>query len=135
MSAGDVGASGTSIWLDDLSRAKISGVDPHSLPSRIANDFELIIQDDGAGINEAALRLRASKILDANVDSLTLADLVFADGLSSRDKATELSGRGVGMAAVRAEVLRLGGTVAVETVPEQGTRFVFRIPILKDIAV
>ncbi|MEY4968194.1 MAG: hypothetical protein RIQ73_893, partial [Actinomycetota bacterium] len=33
MSAGDVGASGTSIWLDDLSRAKISGVDPHSLPS------------------------------------------------------------------------------------------------------
>lgn len=102
--------------------------------SRIANDFELIIQDDGAGINEAALRLRASKILDANVDSLTLADLVFADGLSSRDKATELSGRGVGMAAVRAEVLRLGGTVAVETVPEEGTRFVFRIPILKDIA-
>ena len=102
--------------------------------SRIANDFELIIQDDGAGINEAALRLRASKILDANVDSLTLADLVFADGLSSRETATELSGRGVGMAAVRAEVLRLGGAVTVESVPEEGTRFVFRIPILKDIA-
>gem|GEM_PF-5571159 len=102
--------------------------------SRINNEFELIIQDDGAGINEAALRLRASEQHGTHVDSLTLADLVFADGISSRDKATELSGRGVGMAAVRAEVLRLGGTVTVETVAEEGTRFIFRIPIIKDIA-
>ncbi|MDA2962953.1 MAG: transaldolase [Actinomycetota bacterium] len=36
MSASDVGKSGTSIWLDDLSRAKITGVDPHSLPARIS---------------------------------------------------------------------------------------------------
>jgi signal transduction histidine kinase len=102
--------------------------------SRIANEFELIIQDDGAGINEAALRLRASEKQGINVDSLTLADLVFADGLSSRETATELSGRGVGMAAVRAEVLKLGGAVTVETVAEEGTRFIFRIPIIKDIA-
>ncbi len=102
--------------------------------SRINNEFELIIQDDGAGINEAALRLRASEKQGVNVDNLTLADLVFADGLSSRDTATQLSGRGVGMAAVRAEVLRLGGAVTVETVPEEGTRFIFRIPIIKDIA-
>jgi two-component sensor histidine kinase len=102
--------------------------------SRINNEFELIIQDDGAGINEAALRLRASEKHGINVDNLTLADLVFADGLSSRDTASELSGRGIGMAAVRAEVLRLGGAVTVETVPEVGTRFIFRIPIIKDIA-
>jgi len=98
---------------------------------RIANEFELIIQDDGGGINEAVLRLRASKILGIiDVDNLTLADLVFADGLSSRERATELSGRGVGLAAVRAEVIRLGGAVTVETIPEQGTQFIFRIPIL-----
>jgi signal transduction histidine kinase len=102
--------------------------------SLIANEFELIIEDDGAGINEAALRLRASVKQGANVDSLTLADLVFADGLSCRETATELSGRGVGMAAVRAEVHRLGGAVTVETVAEEGTRFIFRIPIIKDIA-
>jgi transaldolase len=39
MNAHDVGLNGTSIWLDDLSRAKITGTDSHSLPSRIANDF------------------------------------------------------------------------------------------------
>ena len=102
--------------------------------SLIANEFELIIQDDGAGINEAALRLRASEKQGANVDSLTLAELVFSDGFSSRESVTELSGRGIGMAAVRAEVLLLGGTVTIENVPEVGARFIFRIPLLKDIA-
>ena len=37
MSVQDVASAGTSIWLDDLSRAKITGTDSHSLPSRIAN--------------------------------------------------------------------------------------------------
>lgn len=37
MSVQEVSAAGTSIWLDDLSRAKISGTDPHSLPARIAS--------------------------------------------------------------------------------------------------
>ena len=37
MSVKEVSAAGTSIWLDDLSRAKISGTDPHSLPARIAS--------------------------------------------------------------------------------------------------
>ena len=101
---------------------------------QIDNKFELIIQDDGAGINEAALRLKASKTLSTDVENLSLADLVFADGVSSCEKASELSGRGVGMAAVRQEVMRLGGSVTVETAPEIGTRFIFTIPLLKDIA-
>ena len=37
MSIEDLARAGTSIWLDDLSRAKISGSDAHSLPSRIAH--------------------------------------------------------------------------------------------------
>jgi transaldolase len=37
VSVHDVASAGTSIWLDDLSRAKITGTDAHSLPSRIAN--------------------------------------------------------------------------------------------------
>ncbi len=107
----------------------------HCTTQRIANEFELTIQDDGAGINETILRLHASKKLNINVDSLTLTDLIFADGFSSRETATEISGRGIGMAAVREEVERLGGSIAIETVIDQGTRFIFRIPILKNIAV
>jgi transaldolase len=38
MKHSEIAAGGTSIWLDDLSRAKISGVDAHSLPHRIAHD-------------------------------------------------------------------------------------------------
>ena len=37
MNIGDIAKGGTSIWLDDLSRAKLTGQDPHSLPFRIAN--------------------------------------------------------------------------------------------------
>jgi len=96
----------------------------------LSNKFILSIQDDGAGINETALRLRAFKSLDTEQPHYSLADLVFTDGLSSRTGVSELSGRGVGMAAVRAEVLSLGGTVSVTTVPEQGTQFIFNIPIL-----
>ena len=104
------------------------------ITEHIGNEFKLIIKDDGAGINEAALRLRASNTLSSDIQSLSLADLVFADGVSSRETATDLSGRGVGMAAVRQEVLRLGGNVTIETANDQGTQFIFRIPILKDIA-
>lgn len=96
----------------------------------LSNKFILSIQDDGAGINETALRLRAFKSLDTEQAHYSLADLVFTDGLSSRTGVSELSGRGVGMAAVHAEVLSLGGTVSVTTVPEQGTQFIFNIPIL-----
>ena len=95
--------------------------------------FELIIEDDGAGIDIDALRLRATQILNIKADTSSLTDLVFAEGLSSRDNVSEWSGRGVGMSAVRTEVYRLGGTLDVETTKDQGTRFIFRIPLQQDI--
>jgi two-component system chemotaxis sensor kinase CheA len=101
----------------------------------LINKFKLIIEDDGAGINEAALRLRAFNPLITDYVSPTLAELVFADGLSSRTTVSQTSGRGVGMAAVRAEVLRLGGTVNLTTDPDHGTQFIFHIPILKNTTV
>lgn len=101
----------------------------------LINKFKLIIEDDGAGINEAALRLRAFNPLITDYVSPTLAELVFADGLSSRTTVSQTSGRGVGMAAVRAEVLRLGGTVNVTTDPDHRTQFIFHIPILKNTTV
>ncbi len=101
----------------------------------LINKFKLIIEDDGAGINEAALRLRAFNPLITDYVSPTLAELVFADGLSSRTTVSQTSGRGIGMAAVRAEVLRLGGTVNLTTDPDHGTQFIFHIPILKNTTV
>ncbi len=85
------------------------------------------IEDDGQGIDELELRCKATEIYP-QANSWSLADLVFADAVSSRDEVTELSGRGVGMAAVRAEVQQLGGLVKVISRPLLGTLFVFEFP-------
>ncbi|CUW41614.1 putative histidine kinase [Magnetospirillum sp. XM-1] len=83
------------------------------------------ISDDGAGIDVAALRRRAA---DPALKDASLADLVFCDGLSSRDEANPWSGRGVGMAAVHVAARGLGGDIAIVTNQGQGTTFVFRLP-------
>ncbi len=95
--------------------------------TRTAAQLLIQISDDGAGINIDALRAKAEqRVAAATVWSV--ADLVFYDGLSSREEVSELSGRGIGMAAVRAEVWRLNGTVEIETTPLQGTSFCFCFP-------
>lgn len=106
----------------------------------------LTIADDGRGIDLAALRARAGRALvtagpmaegpmvirpPAGEDVL---DLIFIDGVSTAAAPSELSGRGVGLSAVREELERLGGTVVVETVEERGTRFTFHLPLIHTIA-
>src|SRR6185503_17588578 len=65
----------------------------------------ILIEDDGAGVDRTALesKLIASGEPRSKVESLALVDLVFREGLSSRDKASDISGRGVGLSAVKAE--------------------------------
>jgi len=91
----------------------------------------LVISDDGRGIDAEALRQRAAlRFPGEGAETWDLADLVFKDGLSSRDEASAWSGRGVGMAAVRAACAALGGDVDVSTEAGQGTTFVFRFPAM-----
>jgi two-component system chemotaxis sensor kinase CheA len=92
--------------------------------------LEILIADDGAGIDRAALerRLIASGEERASVECMALTDLVFREGLSSRESADRVSGRGVGLAAVKAELDRLGGAIAVETEVGLGTAFMFTLP-------
>ncbi len=86
------------------------------------------IADDGGGIDVETLRRRAAERISADVDDWDIADLIFADGVSVRGEVSELSGRGVGMAAVRAAVEDLGGSVVVTTRAGHGTSFTFRVP-------
>jgi signal transduction histidine kinase len=89
----------------------------------------LAIEDDGRGIDleRLAEKARAAGHAFASEDELLLA--VFLDGVSTRDAVSETSGRGVGMAAVRAEAEALGGEVRVETEAGRGTRFEFVFPV------
>jgi two-component system chemotaxis sensor kinase CheA len=92
------------------------------------------IADDGAGINISAIRAAAAardvatREALANLPDEAVLDLIFTPGFSTRQKVTDLSGRGVGMDAVRTGIARLGGQVSVQSRPGQGTTLRFTLP-------
>jgi C4-dicarboxylate-specific signal transduction histidine kinase len=90
------------------------------------NEIILSVRDDGRGIDWSRVQARAA---EKGLPHATRADLVeamFADGVSTRDRASEISGRGVGLAALRAETLALGGRIEVESEAGRGTSLLFR---------
>jgi len=95
----------------------------------------IIVTDDGRGVNIGAVRARAFELglvgaeELASMDDAKILDLLFRDGLTSRREAGDLSGRGVGLAAVRAEAARLGGSAELENDPGRGTRVVVMVPL------
>ncbi|HSS12693.1 MAG TPA: ATP-binding protein [Rhizomicrobium sp.] len=93
--------------------------------------LDISIEDDGHGIDRERLEqhLAGSGATSSQAAQMPLEELMFRQGLSSRDSADEISGRGVGLAAVKEELDRLGGTVRVETLPGAGTRFHFHLPV------
>jgi two-component system chemotaxis sensor kinase CheA len=94
-------------------------------------DFVLEVADDGAGIDWAGV---ATKARAAGLPASRPADLeraLFTSGISTRDAVTDVSGRGVGLAAVWNAAHALGGTVRVESAKGRGTRFVFRLPVVQ----
>ncbi|MCW5942931.1 MAG: Hpt domain-containing protein [Fimbriimonadaceae bacterium] len=85
------------------------------------------LADDGRGFDQAALRRRAVASRRApKADPLQLA---FMDGLTTRDVVTELSGRGVGLAAVRDRIEAIGGSAEIASEPLHGSKITLRIPL------
>lgn len=101
--------------------------------------IRLSIADDGAGIDVEALRRRAVSAGLLAPDEASAApdeqilDLIFLDNIGTQQEATELAGRGVGLAAVRGEARNLKGDVAVKTAAGQGTQFLFTLPLQTDM--
>jgi two-component system chemotaxis sensor kinase CheA len=93
----------------------------------------LEIVDDGRGIDPAAIRHRALaaglSVPDGELDPETVLGILCAPGFSTRDAADRGSGRGVGMAVVRTTVRELGGSMTMDSVPGQGTRFAIELPL------
>jgi chemotaxis protein histidine kinase CheA len=86
------------------------------------------IRDDGRGIDRDRLA-RALGEAGGDAGVLTLADLVFHPGLSSRGAVDRDAGRGMGALAARDALAAIGGTLAVETRPGIGTTFTARVPL------
>jgi two-component system chemotaxis sensor kinase CheA len=90
------------------------------------------VADDGRGIDWERLALKArQKGLPADT-RLDLEQAIFADGVSTAAAVSQISGRGVGMSAVRESCLALGGTLAVVSERGRGTRFRFSFPPFDD---
>jgi two-component system chemotaxis sensor kinase CheA len=85
----------------------------------------IIVRDDGAGVRwDKVMQKAKSKNLPHSTHE-DLVEALFADGLSTRDSASDVSGRGVGLAALRQVVRDLGGHIEVESTLGQGTTFTF----------
>lgn len=100
----------------------------------------LRVEDDGLGLDPAELRRVAVRrgILDESaanaLSDAATRELIFLPGFTSRDVVTDLSGRGVGLDAVRASIQGLGGDVGVESAPGWGTIFELRVPVSLTVA-
>ncbi|HEX2914196.1 MAG TPA: Hpt domain-containing protein [Chloroflexia bacterium] len=90
------------------------------------------VRDDGQGINLEEVRQRAIRrgLLEPNSDvsEEELYDLLFIPGFSTSDQITDISGRGVGLDVVRANIARLKGMVEINSVQGKGTAFIIRLP-------
>ncbi len=94
----------------------------------------LRIADDGRGLDPARIRTRAiemGRFSSAQVDEMSddeVFELIFQPGFTTAEEVSEISGRGVGLDAVRASVAGLGGSVAIESQQGAGTSFVIGLP-------
>ncbi|SHL30920.1 Hpt domain-containing protein [Phytopseudomonas punonensis] len=99
---------------------------------REGGDIVLTLSDDGAGINLDAVRRKAIErgLMDAGADlgEHEILQFILEAGFSTAEKVTQISGRGVGMDVVNAEVKQLGGSMSIDSVVGEGTTFRIRLP-------
>ena len=95
----------------------------------------LTVADDGRGVDRravAAKAVRAGLMSADQADGIDMAraiELLFTPGLSTREQADDISGRGIGMDAVRAKVRELGGEVLLTSEPGAGSTAQIRLPL------
>ena len=100
------------------------------------NETEIIVTDDGRGIDENAIREKAklSGLLSPG-DPFNLTNVLCDSGFTTRDQATDTSGRGVGLDIVRNMVTGFDGKIEIKTTPQAGTTFRMTIPKLRAVNI
>ena len=102
---------------------------------RESGNMKVTITDDGKGINTENIR---KKIVDTGLVSkenaavLTeeeLINYIFQSGFSTSEKLTNVSGRGVGMDAVKSNIERIKGSISIQTKAGEGTTFTISVPL------
>jgi chemosensory pili system protein ChpA (sensor histidine kinase/response regulator) len=99
---------------------------------REGSEVLIEVSDDGAGLDLDAIRRKAIEqglLVEGQTASDEEAiDFILRPGFSTAGELTQAAGRGVGMDVVDTEVKKLGGSMRIESVAGQGTRFIIRLP-------
>jgi chemosensory pili system protein ChpA (sensor histidine kinase/response regulator) len=104
------------------------------------NQTLISISDDGAGIDAQKVKRKAIEremIGEEEARELSdqeVYDLLFHAGFSTKDKADDWGGRGVGLDVVRTSLNEVRGTVTVDSTVGQGTTFTIRLPLTLSIS-
>jgi chemosensory pili system protein ChpA (sensor histidine kinase/response regulator) len=99
----------------------------------------ITITDDGRGIDAEQIRNRVIErglVTPQQAKDLSMAELydfLFWPGFSTKNQATDLSGRGVGLDIVRNNLRQVRGTVKVDSHPGKGTSFILKLPLMLSI--
>ncbi len=99
------------------------------------NQVVIEVADDGAGLDAERIRAKAvsggyvSEVEAPHLSPEALYTLPFMPGFSTAGEVSEVSGRGVGLDVVKANVNRLKGTVTLTSKPGQGATFTIRLPM------
>ncbi len=99
------------------------------------NHIIISIKDDGRGID--ADRVAAKALEKGLISSEQLAilsqrdifDLIFLPGFSTKEKASDLSGRGVGMDVVKTNIRKLNGIIDIKSEKNKGSEFILKLPL------
>ncbi|MGF6117435.1 two-component system chemotaxis sensor kinase CheA [Janthinobacterium lividum] len=98
-----------------------------------ANSVMIVLQDDGKGMDPAFLRSKAQQkgliSENAQLSNDECFQLVFLPGFSTKEVASSVSGRGVGMDVVKTAVEKNRGAIHIESALGKGTKFAIRLPI------
>ena len=107
---------------------------------KVTDGYELLFEDDGAGIAPDALKAAAVKRQLITEDDAALMDtraamaLIFRPGFSTQEEISMDAGRGVGMDVVARSVYALGGKIGVSTHPGKFTRFKIVLPAAESVS-
>lgn len=99
------------------------------------NQVVIEIADDGRGIELDRIRNRIienelASVADVEqMSEAEILDYIFKPGFTTRDEATDVSGRGIGLDVVNMQIQKLKGNIRIRTEPEQGTVFSIRVPL------
>ncbi|RKX87349.1 MAG: hypothetical protein DRP70_08635 [Spirochaetes bacterium] len=95
------------------------------------NWLKIEVEDDGRGLDMPALEKKGVEmgLLKPGVHLPSqIVNVLFRPGFSSRDEATSISGRGVGLDAVKEDIKKMGGRINIRTSRGKGTTFVLLVP-------